>query len=200
MIIFASSILSCFVWASSEKFDSSNSLGELWQKEEIYFQPKNKADVLDWTGTLYQYESKKCFEIYQKEISSKVSSKEVKCDSAFLKKAVEPYAKIADFKKYESRILECLSTNEQKCLRGLISKTLQVSFGVDGLQDRRDYIFENWKKEDFKRLGDSIKKGVTDEGDNRTFPPEVSDGGMGYRGQFTKQNGGWLLKSFIAGD
>jgi hypothetical protein len=124
----------------------------------------------------------------------------LKLVTSFLKKAKEPYTKVSDFKKYEHRILECLAKSDQNCLRGLISKTLQVSFGVDSLQDRRDYIFENWKKEDFKRLQDLIKKGSVGAGDSRTFPPEVANEGSGYRGEFRKEKGGWLLKSFLAGD
>ena len=97
-------------------------------------------------------------------------------------------------------MLKCLNESDEKCIRGLVSKTLQVSFGADALQDRRDYIFENWKKEDYKRLHDLIKRGTIGEGDLRKFPPEVADEGMGYRGEFKKGNGCWLLKYFLAGD
>jgi hypothetical protein len=200
IVVLSIFILSFCVFADESKFESSTKLGELWQAEQIYFQPKNKNDLMNWTGNIYHYSSNKCYELDQKDTSGKVTSKEKNCDSVFLNNAKKPYAKISDFKKYEARILECLAKPDQNCLRGLISKTLQVSFGVDGLQDRRDYIFETWKTEDFKRLHDLIKKGSVGEGDSRTFPPNVANEGMGYRGEFKKESGGWLLKSFLAGD
>lgn len=75
-----------------------------------------------------------------------------------------------------------------------------MSFGVDGFNDRRDYIFDNWKKNDFKRLYELVKKGCVGEDDCRIFPPVVGENGLGYRGEFKKENGRWLLKSFLAGD
>ena len=185
---------------AEEKFESAIVLGELWKQEEIYFQPKNKKEMESWNGTIYYYTAGKCYGLIQKGATDKVVSKEEKCKPAFLKKAKEPYTKIADFKTYEARILKCLAKDDQKCLRGLISKTIQLSFGVDGYQDRRDYLIEIWKKEDFKRLHDLIKQGTVGEGDSRTFPPVVADEGMGYRGEFQKEDGYWLMKYFLAGD
>lgn len=186
--------------ASSKDFESSSHLGESWYSEEIYFLPKNKNDPMNWSGIIYHYASKKCYELNHKDSSGKVSVQESKCESSFLKKATEPYTKIPDFEKYKARLLKCLDQFDKKCIRGLVSKTLQVSFGVDPVQDRRDYIFENWKKEDFKRLHDLIQKGTIGEGDSRTFPPLVANEGMGHRGEFKKENGGWVLKYFLAGD
>lgn len=200
VITFCVSILSLSTFAAESKIQTSNELGELWQREEIYFVPKDKDAVLNWTGTLYRNDSGKCYELNQKEITDKVTSKEIKCEAEFLKKAREPYTKISDFKDYQAKFLSCLKSSDQKCLRGLISKNLQVSFGVDGMQDRRDYIFATWKKENFNRLHDLVQKGAVGNDDSKTFPPEVSDGGVGYRGEFKKENGGWLLKSFLAGD
>ena len=134
------------------------------------------------------------------ERSDKIVSKELHCDPAFLKKATEPYTMISDIEVYKKKLDSCLKENDKKCLRGLISRTLQTSFGFDGYQDRRDYIFKTWKKSDFKRLRDMLGKGVIGEGDYRSFPPKPSDGGLGYRGELKKSNGGWLLVSFLAGD
>lgn len=181
-------------------FDSSRKLGQLWQDEEIYFNPNDKGDVLLWNGVIFHYSSKKCFELKQKDIAEGISAGEVKCEKNFLVKATEPYISISDFEKFQSRFLACLKNDDRKCLRGLISKTMQLSFGVDGSMDRRDSIFESWKVKDFKRLRELIQKGCVGEGDSRTFPPEVSDHGMGYRGEFKKEDGRWLLKSFLAGD
>jgi hypothetical protein len=142
----------------------------------------------------------KCFELFQNEFSEKITSKEVKCDANFLKIAKKPYDKISDFNKYESRFLKCLSILDKNCLRGLISKKLQLSFGVDGLQDRRDIVFTTWKKKDFVRLHNLVKKGSVVEGNSRRFPPQVAQKGIGFRGEFKKENGGWLLTSFLSGD
>ncbi|MBC7458323.1 MAG: hypothetical protein H7235_08605 [Bdellovibrionaceae bacterium] len=190
-----------FAFADTTKnFESAGKLGEYWHNEEVYFIPKNKNEVMNWSGVIYFYPTKKCYELNQKDIPSKVVARETKCNSSILKKATEPYTIISEFEQYKSQLLKCLNQSDEKCIRGLVSKTLQVSFGVDGMLDRRDYIFENWKKEDFKRLHDLIKKGTIGEGDSRTFPPVIENEGMGYRGQFKKENDSWLLKYFLAGD
>ncbi len=181
-------------------FDSAQKLGLLWENEEIYFKAADKNELLLWNGLIYHYPSKKCFELKQKEISKSVQVKEAKCEFEFLSKATEPYLEISDFEKYNSKFLTCLKNIDKKCLAGLISKTLKLSLGVDGYNDRRDYIFENWKKEDFNRLYDLVKKGCVGDGDSRTFPSVVSNDGYGHRGEFKKENSRWLLKLFLAGD
>lgn len=186
-------------FAAEFKFESPNDLNDFWQEEEIYFQPKNPQTIGNWTGKIYHYGSEKCFDLIQNN-DSKIASSEMKCESVFLKKATEPYTRISDFETYKSKLLLCLEKFDQGCLRGLISKTFQISFGFDGFQDRRDYIFANWKKKDFERLHDAIKQGCVGKDESRTFPPHVKNKGLGYRGEFKKENGSWLLKSFVAGD
>ncbi len=105
-------------------FDSANKLSELWQSEQIYFVPQQKENVGSWQGMIYHYPSKKCYQS-EPEKSGKIASKEVPCDSAFMKKATEPYISIVDFDLFRKKLLSCLETNDEQCLRGLISKTLQ---------------------------------------------------------------------------
>lgn len=187
------------VFAAEFKFESTNDLNDLWQEEEIYFQPSETQSTGNWNGTVYHYGSKKCFKLVENK-DSKIASSEIKCEAIFLKKATEPYTKIPDFETYKAKLLQCLEKQDQDCLRGLISKTIQISFGFDGFQDRRDYIFENWKKGDFKRLHNAIKQGCIGSAESRTCPSHVKNNEMGYRGEFKKENETWLLKSFVAGD
>lgn len=193
---FALVILPIFRASAVEpNLESPDKLEQLWWNEEIYFKPKNKADLMNWSGVIYHYGSKRCYELEQDGPSKPVTSRESKCQTDFLEKAKEPYTKIADFGEFERRLSKCLSESDRKCLRGLISKSLKVSLGVDGFQDRRDYIFETWKKEDFERLRHQIKKGSRLDGEARVFPAKDRDG---YQGRFEKMNGGWLLREFVS--
>lgn len=177
-------------------FSSETVLGELWYKQALYFRPAKNGE-LTWSGLMYYGPAKKCFELEQKEMTDKVKFRELHCEAAFEAKAVEPYAKIADFNKFKTAMLSCLDKADTKCLRGMISKTLTISFGVDGYEDRRDMIFRDWRKEDYARMASLIRKGVYTDGEYRKFPPKA---GMGMRGSFQKVDGGWLLESYLEGD
>jgi hypothetical protein len=93
----------------------------------------------------------------QQADDGKIKSKVVKCDSTFLKKAEEPYLKLADFSLYQNKLLGALDKENKPILNRLISKTIMLSFGVDGLKDRREIVFSSWKSADYKRLARLIR-------------------------------------------
>jgi hypothetical protein len=186
--------------ANKSMFETANQLVQLWQAELIYYQPKNKDEPIFWNGIVYDYESKKCFEVKQDDSSEKIKSSETKCEASFLKQAVDPYLKISNFKEYRNKFISCIKADDKTCLRQLISKTITLSFGVDGNQDRRNIIFSSWKREDYNRLVKLIAKGAAGDEYSKTFPPEPDNDGVGYRGEFKKIDGGWLLVSYLAGD
>lgn len=176
-------------------------IAEQWDDEEVYYQPKGSdLNSTLWNGTAYFYSLKQCFELSQAPKGKKVVAKKVECKKDFLAKASEPYQKFSDFKSYQQKLTSCLDKQDQKCLRPLISKTMQLSFGNDGFCDRRDRAFQIWKAEDYKKLSALIKKGVVSESDYKRFPPKPDDEGMGWRGHFVQSQGAWVLKSFVAGD
>lgn len=178
---------------------TTNQLSQLWQSENIYFNPKNKDDLILWNGVIYDYSTKKCTEVHQADDGT-IKSKDIKCDSALLKKAEEPYLKIADFSLYKKKLLGALNKEDKPLLNKLISKTIMLSFGVDGLQDRREIIFNSWKSADYKRLAKLIRAGNLGDDTHKTFPPKPDNNGTGFRGEFKKTDDGWLLVSFLAGD
>lgn len=197
MIIFLSFLFSSPSFADS--FYTSSQLSQLWQSESIYFKPKNKDDLILWNGIIYDYSTKKCTEVQQADDRT-IKSKDIKCDSVFLKKAEEPYLKIADFSLYRKKLLGALDKEDKPLLNKLISKTIMLSFGVDGLQDRREIIFSQWKSADYKRLAKLIRDGTLGDDAHKTFPPKPDNDGTGFRGEFKKADGGWLLVSYLAGD
>lgn len=148
---------------------------------------------------IYDYSKKKCIEVQQAD-DEKIKSKEVKCNSTFINKAEEPYLKITDFTLFKRKLLKALDKEDKPLLNKLISKTIQLSFGVDGIQDRREIIFSSWKNTDYKRLAKLIRSGTLGDDNYRTFPPKPDNDGTGLRGEFKKKDGGWLLVSFLAGD
>ncbi len=91
MIIFLSILFSGPSFADSSY--TTNQLSQLWLSESIYFSPKNKDDHILWNGVFYDYSTKKCTEVHQADDGT-IKSKDIKCDSAFLKKAEEPYLKM----------------------------------------------------------------------------------------------------------
>ncbi len=197
MIIFLSLLFSIPSFAESTY--SSSQLSQLWQNESIYFSPKNKDDLILWNGIIYDYSTKKCTDVKQADDGT-IKSKELKCDSSFLKKAEEPYLKIAEFSLYKMKLLGALDKEDKPLLNKLISKTIMLSFGVDGLQDRREIIFNSWKSADYKRLAKLIRAGTLGDDAHKTFPPKPDNDGTGLRGEFKKADGGWLLVSYLAGD
>lgn len=177
-------------------FAKETVLGELWYKEEIYFNPAKKSD-LTWTGMMYYAPAKKCFDLQQPEMTQKVKYRNVHCDAAFEARATEPYVKIADFEVFKAKFLECLDKADTKCLRGFISKTLTISFGPESYEDRRDNIFRTWKKSDFDSMAANLRRGVETDGNYKRFPPKA---GSGMRGAFVSLDGGWRLESYLGGD
>jgi hypothetical protein len=186
--------------AKNLQWENAEQLIQLWNSESIYYQPKNRNALIEWNGLVYDHNTKKCFQVEQGQSSQKIKSNELACEKSFLKRATEPYLKIGDFQKFKSRFIGCLNTNDKICLRQLISKTIQLSFGMDGFLDRRDLIFDSWKREDYIRLKKLLSKGTTGDELSKSFPPNPDNDGMGYRGEFKKVNGGWVLVSYLAGD
>lgn len=197
MIVFLSLLF--FIPSCADSSYTSNQLSQLWQNESIYFMPQNKDDLILWNGVIYDYSTRKCTEVHQADDGT-IKSKEVKCDSAFLKKAEEPYLKIADFSLYTKKLLGALDKEDKPLLNKLISKTIMLSFGVDGLQDRREVIFNSWKSADYKRLAKLIRAGTLGDDTHKTFPPKPDNDGTGFRGELKKTDGGWLLVIYLAGD
>lgn len=196
------SFLLCLLFSASsfaDSFYTSNQLSQLWEDEVIYFKPKNKNDLILWNGVIYDYSTKKCYDV-QHVNDRKIQSKEVKCDPTFLKNAEEPYLKLADFSLYKNKLLDALDKEDKSLLNKLISKTIMLSFGVDGLQDRREIIFNSWKSADYKQLAKLIRSGTIGDDASKTFPPKPDQEGMGLRGEFKKKDGGWLLVKYLGGD
>ena len=185
-------------WASDglPDFGSDTVLTELWHEKKIYYRPV-KQDDQDWNGVIYYYPLKKCFELSQNDSRAKVRTLPVVCESEFEKRATEPYVKIADFNKFKAAFLTCVDKAAQVCLRGFISKYLQISMGGDGYADRRDIVFSKWEKNDYTELARLIRKGIYDEHGYKKFPPRA---GVGLSGAFEKVDGGWVLESYSAGD
>lgn len=195
--------LICFpvLAASAINLSDPISLAELWDDEQLYYQPTKQFDqAMEFNGLAYITSTQSCYRLAQKKGAKKVDSKKIECSKEFLQKASEPYDKISDFKSYKKKLVGCLTTQDKKCLRGLISKTMKTSFGGEGLYDRRDYVFSQWKKTDYEKLGELIKKGVVSEGDFKRFPPHPASDGIGRRGHFEMKNGSWVLESFVEGD
>lgn len=187
--------------SSSVNLTDPIKLSELWDDEVLYYRPIKLFDeAMEWNGVIYLESSKSCYQLSQKKGAERVDSKKAECEKEFLEKATLKYEKFSSFEEYKKKLLSCLDTQNEICLRGLISKTMMLGFGGEGLYDRRDYVFARWKKSDYKKVSDLIKKGVVSEGDHKRFPPLPSDRGMGHRGHFENKNGAWVLESFVTGD
>jgi hypothetical protein len=190
-----------FAETKSKKLDlgTPNQLNELWHDEDIYFVPKVAAEATPtWNGTAYHYETKACFQLSQN--ADRINANAVKCPKEVVDKARAPYSKISNFKTYEAEFIKCLKPVDKECLRPLISRTALLSFGFDGYQDRRDYIFSTWAKEDYERLYKLIKLGASDGETSKTFPANQKPDDFSHRGEFKLVDGSWLLVSYVAGD
>ncbi len=91
----------------------------------------------------------------------KVEAQPIKCSPAILEVATESYDKISDFGVFKKRFLECLYERRIPCLRRLTSRNVQISFGVDGLGDRRPLLYPRWKKKDFEEMISALKKDLS---------------------------------------
>lgn len=199
MILFFTFFISLSACATSQLKDPIE-LAEMWDDEELYFQPSDKAESFDWNGLAYSGKDKTCYQLKQKPKAKKVEATKVNCQKDFLSRATEPYEKFNDFQKYKTKLIQCLETQNKACLRKLISKTIKISFGDNGFGDRREILFKRWKEADYKRVSQLLKKGVVSEGEYKRFPPDPDDEGLGYRGHFEIKNGFWVLSSFVIGD
>jgi hypothetical protein len=184
-------------WASAPP-RSANDLEQLWSRDALYFVPADARALMNWTGVAYVYDAGKCYDLKQEPGETSVSSVEATCPPDILNRARAPYQKISDFEVYRVRLLSCLDRVDKVCLRGLISRSLQISLGVDGFRDRRDLIFERWTPKHYRELAALIRKGVVATEDSKTFPPDPAPGRM--RGEFTKVDGGWRLEKYLGGD
>src|SRR5262249_40371312 len=124
------SFLFAFTTFAAGKFDSQEKLAAAVQAETAYFVPANRDDVMSWTGTLYNYETKTCFNL--KQINEAVQASPEKCPKTLVQTAAEPYDLISDFEKVKNKFLSCLEKQDKVCLRRLTWKRVQISFGVDG--------------------------------------------------------------------
>lgn len=184
-----------------EKKWTLSKITQLWHEEKIYFLPSNPDILPRREGEIYDYSRKRCFHSHPpKDAAESIEVHEAPCSSEIKARALFPYEKISDFTRFKTRFLKCLDNVNQKCLRGLISKTAQLSFGFDPASDRRDFIFQKWKKTDYQRLAELIRKGTAGSENEKTFPPQPPDAAAGWRGQFQKIDGGWRLTYFLAGD
>lgn len=186
--------------ASTEIFDRAK-LDAAWSEEKIYFEPSHPEKELNWTGRLYRYSDGKCFDLIDSgEYRGPIPMKETPCPKKLKENALFPYEKIPDFHVFKTRFLKCLEPRDERCLRGMISKTAQFSLGVEPTTDRRDLMFRTWPQERFTSLKILLQKGTIGTGDERTFPPRPANGGMGHRGAFKRIDGRWRLVYFLAGD
>jgi hypothetical protein len=177
---------------------SHNKLNELWHEDAIYFVPSDAKSV-SWNGVVYQYATKSCHRLVQGK-GDVIEASEIKCPNDVAAKATAPYAKISNFKTFQTKFLGCLKPVDEKCLRPMISRTAVFSFGFEGYEDRRDWLFANWSKEDYERLHDLVKKGVTGDKTSKSFPANQKPDDFSHRGEFKLVDGSWLLVSFVEGD
>jgi hypothetical protein len=176
------------------------SLNALWQAERIYFVPRSPG-LNSWEGKIYDYATQKCSELRANTAAPQaVTVQAIDCPSRLRDRALFPYEKIADFGRFKKRFVQCLETSDEPCLRGLISRTAQLSFGFDPPEDRRDRIFRDWKRADFRRMAKQLRQGTSGAGEERIFPATSGDGGLGLRGAFRLIDSGWRLVSYVAGD
>ena len=187
------------LWGSAEAAEifTEEKLYQLRSTDLIYFRPKKTGDLLSWSGLIYHFQEKKCYRLEPKE--KNIQSFPADCPKDFLLQATEPYEKIADFEQFKKRFLACAKKQDALCLRKLTSRSVQISFGVDGLGDLRDKLYPAWKKENYEELVRLLEKGFGG-GDRPEFPFPMQENYMGQRGSFEKRDGGWLLVSYLAGD
>ena len=200
LLLFASVYLSSNAYSNSSPYDSNEKIGTAVESDEVYFLPEKKENLLSWTGLLYVHSTQKCFSLLDDPKTRVVRSAEVKCSPSILEKAKEPYDSIDDFKKAKEKFLMCLKAEDSKCLRRLTFRNVQISFGVDGLGDRRDKLYPNWKKTDFEEAYRLLNSGTSENGNKREFPFPFKDNYVGNRGAFEKKAAGWLLVYYLAGD
>lgn len=186
---------------SIESLENEQSFVQLWHNEKIYLVPADSKSSGSFTGDVYSYDDQRCFKIDHVSIRPKpILATAIKCTKSLTQSATLPYTQIPDFTQYKKRLMECLKTKDHPCLRGMMSKVLEISFGMEPLVDRRDLLFKRWKDADYKQMLTLLGKGTIGEGETRKFPPKPDNDGMGQRGIFTLVGGGWLLTHYVAGD
>jgi hypothetical protein len=198
-ILFLSLLSSVPAIAAQSTVTTQEKIQRSVQDDAAYFLPADPNSLLEWTGDLYEYSSQKCVHLVQAQDGT-ISSTAIKCSPQLLKLANEPYEKIADFDAFKKKFLSCLDKQDVTCLRHLTWRNVQISFGVDGLGDRRDKLYPTWSKAQFQEAAKLVRKGVANAGERRDFPHPQEPDYIGMRGAFEKKGGAWLLIYYLGGD
>lgn len=178
---------------------SKEHVGEALASDSAYFLPSSGITSYLLNGLLFMTKQGLCCRLTESE-DGRVEGTQTQCKPEIKLKALAEYSNISDFKAYKSRFLACQKNKDRDCLRPLISRRFQASFGYEGYGDLRELALSKWTDADFAKMQKLLEAGITVSGDRRLFPLKPDNDGMGWRGSFLLTKSGWLLESFLAGD
>lgn len=180
-----------------------DSMLEKWSREELYFVPAEPMAV-NWTGSFFEFKSRTCFRSLSSETKDGPACliEKMPCPKGLRDRAEKKYPSEPDFDRYRESLGKCLSPVHEACLKGLVSRTAQFTFGAEPYSDRRESFLKSIGSKgvhELKRLIEPTSKGVrsnyTAGKIELSFENENS-----YRAGFQLRGGGWQLIYFLSGD
>jgi len=178
---------------------TKQSIGESLASEVTYFIPSNAITAYSLNGLLFFIKSGRCCQLSESE-KGLLQASPAQCTPKIREKALAPYASTPDFSKFKNQFLSCLKQRNIVCLRPLVMRRFQASFGFEGYGDLRESALNTWTAQDLQKMEALIQIGTVGAGERRQFPPNPENDGTGLRGTFLLTKNGWLLESFLSGD
>lgn len=200
IMISSLTFLNTTLLADANNDHSCQRILESWESERIYYKPAS-PNQNEWNGIFYSHAEKKCFLVTETSREKKIlcPQKEIPCKPELLASANLPYYKEPSFPKFLNRFKSCHTRKDRECLKSMISKTAQLSFGFDGYGDRREQMADNLLGQDYTVLKKILENEKFESGSHNS--KHFGDtNGTGHRGEFKFSDGAWRLTYFLAGD